>query len=346
LPKNSVLHRKSPRHIEALQGYALRMHSVVRAFSPAKINLALSVGALDAGGMHEIASWMATCEFGDELEIKRLLPDRMSRFSIDWHSEARRRTEVDWPIRKDLAVRAHALLEQRLGKNLPIQLRLQKRIPVGGGLGGGSSNAAAMLRALDALFDLHLRAEYLEAISSELGSDVPFLVRGGSAIVEGTGELLEPAPLQNVHLVLVFPEVQCPTGAVYRAFDALYPGARLDRDRVRAIAVDFVRADTPFNDLAEAACRVAPTLGELRAKVAAIAELPVHVSGSGSTLFVVCDSALHAEALAGAIEMRLHLPAVATRTAPTMVEEIDGEPRASPLGHMSLLEEIEPDDDR
>jgi 4-diphosphocytidyl-2-C-methyl-D-erythritol kinase len=308
------------------------MSSVVHSISPAKVNLALSVSPPNEGGMHDISSWMVTTAFADELRVKRLPADRPSRFSIDWHEDARRRTDIDWPIRKDLAVRAHALLEQKIGSALPIQLTLRKRIPVGGGLGGGSSNAAAMLRALDALFDLRLRAEYLEAISRELGSDVPFLVRGGSALVEGTGERLTQVAVPLVHLVLVFPGVACPTGPVYQAFDRLRPDARLDAPRVRALvdAADAggLRPDMPFNDLAEAALDVAPALGETRARVERIAQSPVHVSGSGSTLFIVCDSAIHAEALAGAIEMQTGVAAVATVTAPTPLEEVDGEPRA------------------
>jgi 4-diphosphocytidyl-2C-methyl-D-erythritol kinase len=84
----------------------------------------------------------------------------------------------------------------------------------------------------------------------------------------------------------------------------------------------------PFNDLADAACEVAPALCELRARAEKIAQSPVHVSGSGSTLFIVCDSPIHAEALAGAIEMQCGVPAIATVTAPTPLEEVDGEPRA------------------
>jgi 4-diphosphocytidyl-2-C-methyl-D-erythritol kinase len=308
------------------------MSSVVLSIAPAKVNLALSVSPPVEGGMHEIASWMVTTAFADELEVKRLPADRPSRFSIDWHDEARRRTDIDWLIRKDLAVRAHALLEERIGCALPVQLRLRKRIPVGGGLGGGSSNAAAMLRALDALFDLRLRAEYLETISRELGSDVPFLVRGGSALVEGTGERLTRVAMPVVHLVLVFPPIACPTGPVYHAFDSLRPDARLDAPRVRGLVEaaesGWLRADMPFNDLADAALEVAPALGELRARLEGIAQSPVHVSGSGSTLFIVCDSPIHAEALAGAIEMQAGVPAVATVTAPTPLEEVDGEPRA------------------
>lgn len=303
------------------------MPSVVRAFAPSKVNLALSVGAPGADGMHPIASWMVTTRFGDDLTVKRLPPGTPSRYAIEWHDEALRRTEIDWKLAKDLAVRAHGALEQRLGRELPVQMRLQKRIPVGGGLGGGSSNAAAMLRALDALFDLRLRPQFLEHLSMQLGSDVPFLVQGGSAVVEGLGERLDRAAGHRTHLVLVFPDAQCPTGAVYRAFDALRADARVDAQRVRELAERGAAADTPFNDLALAACHVAPRLAEVRAEVEGFARQPVHVSGSGSTLFLVCDSAVHADVLADAIGEKVGVPAVSTVTSPTPVEEVDGEPR-------------------
>ena len=303
------------------------MPSVVRAFAPSKVNLALSVGAPDAGGMHPIASWMVTTRFGDDLTLKRLPPGTPSRYAIEWHDDARRRTDIDWKISKDLAVRAHRALEERLGRELPVQLRLQKRIPVGGGLGGGSSDAAAMLRALDALFDLRLRPQFLEHLAQPIGSDVPFLVQGGSAIVEGIGERLSPAPGHRAHLVLAFPDAQCPTGPVYKAFDALRADARLDPARVRALAEGGATADGPFNDLADAACHIAPRLGEMREDIAALARQTVHVSGSGSTLFLVCDSAVHADMLADAIDSELGIPATSTVTAPPPVEEVDGEPR-------------------
>lgn len=305
------------------------MPSVVRAYAPSKVNLALSVGSPDAGGMHPISSWMVTTRFGDELTLKRLPPGTPSRYAIEWHDDACRRTDIDWKISRDLAVRAHRALEERLGRELPVQLRLQKRIPVGGGLGGGSSNAGAMLRALDALFDLRLRPQFLEHLAQPLGSDVPFLVQGGSAIVEGLGERISAAADHRTHLVLAFPDAQCPTGAVYRAFDGLRGDARVDAARVRGLAERGATADSPFNDLADAACHVSPRLAEVRADIEAHARQAVHVSGSGSTLFLVCDSAVHADVLADTIGERLGIPAVATVTAPPAIEEVDGEPRVS-----------------
>jgi 4-diphosphocytidyl-2-C-methyl-D-erythritol kinase len=242
--------------------------------------------------------------------------DSLSRYAIVWHAEARRRSQIDWSITRDLAVRAHLALERHVDRSLPVQLLLQKRIPVGGGLGGGSSNAAAMLRAVNRLFDLGLPPEELASIGAGLGSDVPFLVHGGSAVVEGLGERVERCtPASAIDLVLVFPEAACPTGAVYAAFDRR-GSAKLRSEAIRALATNG-RPDPEalFNDLADAAMEVAPPLSSLARAVGALAERSVHVTGSGSTLFAVCDDRLHSEALARTIDERLGVPAIAVRTA-------------------------------
>ncbi len=292
--------------------------------APAKLNLALSVGPpVQPGGMHPICSWMVTVDLFDDLLVTRLPEDRLSRYAILWHKDAKRRSAIDWPTAKDLAVRAHLALERRAGRHLPVQLKLEKRIPVGGGLGGGSSDAAAMLRAVDRLFDLRLGAGILREAAAELGSDVPFLVSGGSAIVEGCGgELTLHDSVREIHAVLAFPEAACPTGRVYGAYDELGPRT-LRAEAVRALAADPAgpRAQVLFNDLAEAAMRVAPSLAGDLARLGRLAERPARISGSGSSLFVLCDDAMHAEALAAAVEETLALPAVAVRSVPACVAE-------------------------
>ena len=296
------------------------MRPVVQALAPAKLNLALSVGKPDAGGMHPISSWMVTVDLHDELEIEALEEGSMSLYAILWHREARRRTDIDWSITKDLTVRAHQRLEAHVGRALPVKLRLEKRIPVGGGLGGGSSDAAAMLRGLDTLFGLGLSDATLAEIARPLGSDVPFLVRGGSAVVEGLGERLTPMPLpSDTHLVLLLPDVSCPTGPVYRSFDALRPDAALQGTRVRAMAErgGAPAPHEPFNDLAEPAMEVAPRLRGEREEIEDLVSRPVHVSGSGSTLFFMANGPVEAELLAGAVGDRLGIPALPARVVPT-----------------------------
>ncbi len=288
-------------------------HTLVE-YAPAKLNLALSVGPPDdAFGLHPICSWMVTIDLMDDLHVTRLDDGSISRYAVQWHEDAKRPVDVDWRITDDLAVRAHRALERYTGRRLPVQLRLEKRIPVGGGLGGGSSDAAAMLRACNALFELRLGGDVLRHIASAIGSDIPFLVRGGSAIVSGFGEAVEQQDVPaDMHVVLVFPEASCPTGAVYTQFDAC--GA----DRLDEAAVRVAVAGGPlFNALAAAAVAEAPELATLQSSIEATAGRPVHVSGSGSTLFLVCDTGLEAGAIATAIESRHDVPTVPARPLST-----------------------------
>lgn len=287
--------------------------------APAKLNLALAVGPPGVDGLHLICSWMVTLDLADEITLTRLEADRFSRYAVLWHEEALRRSEIDWPIQRDLAVRAHLALERAVGRRLPVQMKLEKRIPVGGGLGGGSSNAAAMLRAVNELFQLRLSQPALVSIARELGSDVAFLIRGGSAVVEGLGEKIEHHDDNGMverHVVLIFPEFMCPTGAVYRAFDAL--GGREATLRGEAVRGLIGRAPLPsealFNDLLPAALQVQPELEDIIEEARLLAERPVHLTGSGSTVFIPCDDAMHAEFLAAALTENLHMTAVAART--------------------------------
>ncbi len=286
---------------------------------PAKLNLALAVGAPDGRGMHPICSWMVTISLCDLMVVTRLPKNRLSRYAIGWHADAPRPREIDWPIASDLAVRAHLAIQRHVQRPLPVQLKLDKRIPVGGGLGGGSSDAAATLRVVNELFELGLGDDVLRGIAAGLGSDVPFFVGGGSAIVHGFGErvdMLDEAP--PLHAVVVFPDAACPTGEVYRVFDAQTGQATLRADLVHALTTQPVGPDGIFNDLAAAAIDVVPALAEPLRRLAELAERPAHVAGSGSSLFVLCDDQQHAERLAALVRDRVDLPAVAVQGPQTL----------------------------
>ncbi|MDG2422525.1 MAG: hypothetical protein P8M22_00960 [Phycisphaerales bacterium] len=291
------------------------MSRKVHIKAPAKINAALSVGPPLADGMHPISSWMITVDLYDEIELTALDAGSLSRYAILWHEEASQTPDIDWPIASDLAVRAHLALEKHLDRPLPLQMKLEKRIPLGGGLGGGSSDAAAMLRGINALYELDLADDVLEAIAAEIGSDLPFLVRGGSGIVEGCGEQVEHLDeLSQLDAVLVLPGLACDTGQVYKSLDtAGAPG--VDSDRVRSLASSMIDGGALFNDLAEPAMCVAPDLRAHQHAVAELVDRPVHVSGSGSTLFVICQNSMESEAMASAIESKIGLAAVPVSAA-------------------------------
>lgn len=300
-----------------------------------KINLALAVGPPEPAGSakpgwHRICSWFAPVLLHDELTLERLDDERApSAFTISWCEDAPVVSAIDWPMEKDLCVRALRLLEQRVGRPLGVKMSLRKRIPVGGGMGGGSSDAASMLLAVDRLFDLKLGRAELRALGAKLGSDVAFFIDDEidgdaadsgdgdgdgadddegdvdlivaelrrawdrpprSAVVSGFGETIERVETPSEDVLLIVPGFGCPTQAVYKAFDAK-PTARVEEERVRelvqrAAEEGAIPAMELFNDLAAPAAAVEPRLAEVIDRVLAPTQIPVYVSGSGSTLFV------------------------------------------------------------
>ncbi len=280
----------------------------------AKVNLALAVGPAIAppsafAGYHPIASWMASVDLFDDIEVARLDDGAASTHAIQWASDAPRPSPIDWPIEKDLAVRAHRLLEGEVGRELLLSMTVRKRIPVGGGLGGGSADAAGALMTIRDAFELPLSTARLAELSVKLGSDVAFFLddhtpaRG--AVVSSLGEKIERVAAPDLPLVLFFPAFGCPTGAVYKSFDGSRAGEGFD---VRAAAVQRLARDASrtgrlltddlFNDLAAPACRVQPNLREIIDRLAGALNVRVHVTGSGSTLFALAAAPEQASRLA------------------------------------------------
>lgn len=257
----------------------------------AKVNLALAVGPpIPArephAGFHPIASWMHAIELADDLTVARA---NETAYDLAWADG----TAPGWPLESDLCVRAHRALETHAGRELPARITLRKSIPDGGGLGGGSADAGTLLLALREAFGLETTGDELAAIAHALGTDIPFFIDPPSwaegraprpALVTGLGDRLECLTRQSGGLTLICPPFGCPTGPVYRAFDAA-PTGHCDEARVRARSARSVSGDELFNDLASAAESVEPRLGPLRRAIASGVGRPVHLSGSGSTLF-------------------------------------------------------------
>lgn len=292
------------------------MPTSLTASACAKINLCLGVGPPEPAtsikpGFHRIASWFVGVDLCDEIALRHARHGQGS-CRIEWADDAPKPSPIDWALEKDLGVRAHRLLERTVGRELPVEMVIRKRIPVGGGLGGGSADAAGVLVGLTLLFDLGIDAARLRTLSAELGSDVAFFIDelpiplGANsevalaprpAFVTGFGEILEridpPAPRAGTPVLLFVPDFGCPTGAVYRAFDAR-PHRPLDLAKVRAL-IDAARAggaiagDALFNDLSGPAGDVAPALGRVLSDLNAAMgpRTPVHVTGSGSTMFAL-----------------------------------------------------------
>ncbi|MEM7622701.1 MAG: hypothetical protein AAF235_05805 [Planctomycetota bacterium] len=283
----------------------------------AKLNLALSVGTPipegeSGAGMHPIASWMVALRLADDLAYTPGDDEAGVQLRRAWADDAPRNAALGWLPETDLCVRAVNRLGGHIRRRLGATIDLRKRIPVGGGLGGGSSDAAATLIAANRAHALGLSLDELAIIGAGLGSDVPYFIdehaeRGGPpapALVEGLGDRIERVATTPAAIVLCLPSFGCDTADVYRAFDDA--PVTLDEAAVAAMAFagDVHKAEL-FNDLFEPARRVEPQLGDIWKQIRRASNRRVYLSGSGSTLFLVADDPDHAERLASSLALHV-----------------------------------------
>jgi 4-diphosphocytidyl-2-C-methyl-D-erythritol kinase len=180
-----------------------------RWLSPAKLNLFLHVTGRQANGYHSLQTLFQLLDYGDWLQFEERTEPVLSL-----HLEAGS-TVTDLPLDDNLILRAAHLLRARSQQPRGARIRLEKHIPMGGGLGGGSSNAAITLLALNQLWGLDLCAAELAAMGLELGADVPVFVAGHSAWAEGVGEQLEPVELPPAWYLVITPDCQVSTAEIF-----------------------------------------------------------------------------------------------------------------------------------
>jgi 4-diphosphocytidyl-2-C-methyl-D-erythritol kinase len=257
----------------------------------AKINLGLEVLARRPDGYHEVLTLLQTIRLSDRLDLRRT---RGTRIDL-------RCPGSDLPIDgANLVHRAATLLQMRAGMRAGARITLHKRIPVGAGLGGGSSDAAATLAGLNRLWRLRLTCAELEGLAAEIGSDVAFFIRGGTQIARGRGEKLErleaavPGPI-----VIVFPNVFLSTSSVYReATIPLTPRGGLARLRACNLATrsHFVSCVARLrNDLEEVVIRRSPEVREILTDLRKSSSVVARVTGSGSAIFALSERSSHLE---------------------------------------------------
>ena len=237
--------------------------------APAKINLRLLVGPRREDGFHPLRSLMVT------LDAPR---DRV-------RLEAAGGRAVVCPGmdgRANLAWSALDALEEEAGRPLPLRVEIDKAIPAQAGLGGGSSDAAAVLVGADRLLGLGLGPARLERVAARVGSDVPFFVRGGAQWAEGRGERLTPARAPRFAALLTMPAAGLSTGAVYARFDEDPPPAPDDGDQPPGAMPEL--AGWLRNDLWPAARALAPGLAEREAALRDTGAPAVLLCGSGACL--------------------------------------------------------------
>ncbi|MGE5608548.1 MAG: 4-(cytidine 5'-diphospho)-2-C-methyl-D-erythritol kinase [Bacillota bacterium] len=298
----------------------------MRLLAPAKINLHLRVGSPRADGFHPLVSWMCTVGLFDILSIDRSR-GRGVVLSCDMPGLA---CDASNLIVKAATALANSLAEceaPAAASDRGLSVMLQKRIPLGAGLGGGSSDGARVLQGLNRLWTARWSREKLAALSASLGSDLPFFFYEPSAVCRGRGELVQPiSPPQPRFALLILPDLHMPTAAVYRCFDQMHLGTReaIEQEPDWQHWTQLSAATLlPLlvNDLEPAAFAIDPRLGRLRADVEQILGRIVRMSGSGSSLFSLFDTQPEAADAAQQVAQRLAVKALAVELAPPVADD-------------------------
>lgn len=240
--------------------------------APAKVNLFLHVTGRRDDGYHLLESLFALVDLADTVTLARR----------DDRAIVRARVVPGVAEHTDLAMRAAFALREATGTPFGASIAVEKRIPMGGGLGGGSSDAASVLLGLNRLWGLGLSRAELAGIGVQLGADVPFFVHGENAIVRGIGEVIAPVSLPRQWLALALPAVQVPTATIFAA-------AELTRS-TRSAKINVFSVGYGRNDLEPVAAARHP---DVAAALAALGRAAgnARMSGSGSSVFAACESA-------------------------------------------------------
>jgi 4-diphosphocytidyl-2-C-methyl-D-erythritol kinase len=276
---------------------------MIAEFAPAKINLYLHVGPLRRDRLHDLRSLFAFVGDGDRI-LAAAAPDISLKLEGPFAAMLARED-----VRRNLVCRAAMALRQYAGVRDGAAMVLEKNLPIASGIGGGSADAAAALRALVRLWNLEISPADLRRIAFRLGADVPACLDAAPVFVGGAGETISAGPrLAPLHATLVNPRVVMPTGPIFRAFDAQNraPAApAFDIARPATISGALQMLDATRNDLEPHAIRRAPVVGDVvRFLKASPGALGARMSGSGATVFALYASATAAERAARASRAR------------------------------------------
>ncbi len=273
----------------------------------AKINLGLDIVGKRPDGYHEVNMIMQSIALADEIE---LLPAEEISVTTD---------KSDIPDGQDnLAWKAVMLMAEKYGHKPNVQIRIRKRIFAAAGLAGGSADAAAVLRGLNRLWELGLSAEKLEVLAAELGSDVPFCIRGGTAAATGRGEILEPlTDMPETWLVLAKPRVAVSTAWAYQNFRNEDVTARPD---ITAMKKAIRHSDKQGiiacmgNVLESVTCKAYAEIDAIKEIMMANGAEISLMSGSGPTVFCFVDSEASGKHIAAVLRKNFAIDIELTKT--------------------------------
>ena len=280
--------------------------SSVRVEAPGKVNLFLSVGAPGPDGYHPLTTVFQAVRLIETVTARRQSAQDHGTVTLTLEEP-----DGDVPVdESNLAVRAATLLAQTTGVSEGVDLLLRKRVPVAGGMAGGSADAAAALVACNALWGTGLSLPELSALAARLGADVPFPLTGATAVGSGRGDLVTPIMTRGVyHWVFALAEEGLSTPAVFRRFDELTGGGQpAVRDVPEALTAALRAGDTRalaaslHNDLQAAALDLRPELAEVIAVAEEAGALRAIVSGSGPTIAALVEDPGSAQRVSRALK--------------------------------------------
>lgn len=243
--------------------------------APAKLNLFLHLIGRRPDGYHLLQTVFRLLDYGDTVHLDVRADGNIRRIGA----------LPGVPEGRDLCLRAARLLQEHTGCRLGVDIALEKRIPMGGGLGGGSSDAATVLLALNQRWGLHLPRLQLQTLALQLGADVPVFVFGQNAWAEGVGERLAAMALPPAWYVVLMPDVAISTAEVFASRE-------LTRDAIPAKMAAFFKG-FGHNDLQAVACRQYPAVAEALAWLSAFGD--ARMSGSGASVFIELESEVAAD---------------------------------------------------
>lgn len=290
--------------------------------APAKINLMLEVLGKRDDRYHEIRTILQSIDVNDVLAFE---PAADLSLAVEGDKG------LDLPVEDNLVLRAAELLRKRTGCTKGAHITLTKRISVAAGLGGGSSDAAAVLIGLRELWALSISDDEMSSLAAELGSDVPFFLRGGTTLASGRGEHIEPLPdVPQQRVVIAWPQGERPPDKTARMYAALGPeqctdGSRTERLVARIRASELIVDQHIFNVFEAVLPEVDPQAAALFERAAGLGLGQPHLCGSGPAFFFLPEGDQPAEPLLAALR-GLGLDAAETCTLPaaraTAVEEL------------------------
>lgn len=254
---------------------------MIRVVARAKINLGLKIKTKRPDGYHEIETTYTTISLSDAVTLE----ERAKSIEIVC-------PQVNVPVDQNLAYRAARLMQEHFAPDRGVRISIDKKIPIGGGLAGGSADAAAVLKGLNQLWELNLTDETLMEKGRILGCDVPFLIKGGAAYARGVGDELKYFSLPHMDLIIYYPGYPVSTKWAYEAYDQRVLTSAPKVDIITDKKKKPVRTGMLMeNDFEPVVFQHHPDLLDVKSHLLAAGAFLVSLSGSGSCLYAVVEEA-------------------------------------------------------